>query len=135
MAYPLRCLAIGLLVLGLQFAYADAFAARRGKAQNFHGISAIKQVPPHLRARGRHLARNGDGLYPLSAYDSQPWRQGRRRPVDLVEALIEPPSPATRDLLFELGIPAIEGVPPAAVLWGLDRHPRDGFSARRRLRR
>lgn len=124
-----RLIAIGVLALALPIGdTADASQARRrGKALNFHGIGYIAQVP-HKAWRHRRVvsSREFESLYS---------GRGRRNQKSFTEALLEEPSPATRGILSDLGIPAIDGVPPIAVLWGLEPHPRNEFFARHRLRR
>jgi hypothetical protein len=131
-----RVIAVGAFALALPIGdAADAsHARRRGKALNFHGIGYIAQVPSAAWRHRRVVnSREFESLY--SGRADAPYRRGRRNQVSFTDALLEEPNPATRGILADLGIPAIDGVPPIAVLWGLDPHPRDAFFARHRLRR
>jgi len=90
----------------------------RSKALHRSGVHSVAQISPTiLRRAGLSLE---DGAHPRctskfrrrsTACNAKP-----ARPKDLVDALLEAPSPATVPILRDLGIPAIRDVPPIAIL-------------------
>ncbi|WP_088346041.1 hypothetical protein [Rhodomicrobium vannielii] len=126
-----RLIGIGFVAIGLQAGDAEASQPRRrAKAPNFHGIAYVQQVPRAAWAHRRVVySREFEALY-TGPEDAVAYRRARRNPKSFLDALLEVPNPDTRPILFDLGIPAVDDVPPIALLYGLQRHPRHEFFRR-----
>jgi hypothetical protein len=108
---PLRLFAVSLLALALPLtaSAAQAKCCKQGYGPKA-GAAAIKQLRPGVGADARLLRKAAQRLERSSK------RLPRRRETDLAVALSVPPNAETAPLLAELGIPAVAGIPPIAVL-------------------
>ena len=92
-------------------------ASNRSKAFYRSGEHSVAQISPMiLRGGERSLEDDGPECATKSGRRSSCYRTNPVRPKDLVDALLEAPSPATEKILKDIGIPAINDVPPIAIL-------------------
>lgn len=87
-------------------AEAQQIAPRRQDSSKAAGApSAIEQIPAQNSASGAEGGRGINGGSSAPACETRP---------SLTEALTSAPSPCTQEVLEELGIPSVAGVPPIA---------------------
>ena len=96
------------------------FARRRNRSKALYrsGQHSVAQISPTI-LRGAYLSLDDDARSPCAAKarrHSSACRAQTMRPKGLPEALLEAPSPATAQILKDIGIPAIKDVPPIAIL-------------------
>ena len=91
------------------------FARRRNRSKALHrpGEHSIRQISPMI-LRGADLSLEDGRLSPCAAKARR--HSSACRAKGLPEALLEAPSPATAQILRDIGIPAIKDVPPIAIL-------------------
>jgi hypothetical protein len=113
-----RLCLVPILIVAMQLDASAARLSKRGKPHAAHraGSLAVKQIRPGLAA---------NAILSLEAADQLQLRprghRGSRHRLgsadrELPGALLVAPNPHTAPVLAELGIPAIDGVPPIAVL-------------------
>lgn len=90
----------------------------RSKALYRSGDHSVAQISPTIRRR-TDLSMEDDVRPPCTTKvrrRSACYRVRPSRPKSLADALLEAPSPATEQILKDIGIPAIKDVPPIAIL-------------------
>jgi hypothetical protein len=90
----------------------------RSKAVYRSGDHSVAQISPTILRR-MDLSLEDDVRPPCAAKASRRsacYRARPSRPKSLTDALLEAPSPATEQILKDIGIPAIKDVPPIAIL-------------------
>ena len=114
MGFRWRVCLVSLLSLTLLSDASAAGSAKRGKPwlrSAGGGFYAVRQIGRGSSAHGAAVLAGTADLQPSAAA-----RSLRRPTRDLAEALAEAPNARTAGLLAELGIPAIDGVPPIVFL-------------------
>jgi hypothetical protein len=97
-----------------------ALTRRRNRSKTLHrsGEHSVAQISPTI-LRGKDPYMEDELGQPCAAKARRHfgcYRAKSIRPKGLVDALLEAPSPATEQVLKNLGIPAIKDVPPIAIL-------------------
>ena len=92
-------------------------ASNRSKAFYRSGEHRVAQISPMILRGGEHsLEDDGPQCATKTGRRSSCYRTKPVRPKDLVDALLDAPSPATEKILKDIGIPVIKEVPPIAIL-------------------
>lgn len=124
MALLWRLCLVPILIVAMQLDASAAHLSKRGKHHVAHraGALVVKQIQPGLAANAALSLEAADQLQ----LRPRGHRSNRHRlglaDRELPGALLVAPNPHTAPVLAELGIPAVDGVPPIAVLYpGHDR--------------